>query len=153
LKDSLTLAVLDSLNYQFELGFGTGENFVRSSTGDGLDFDTPDRDPEPSSARFTIIGPHHHSEDLLRFSDGLIPHGSTDAYTFSIDVPDFNPNLMPDSARLATEGSYRFTLRQTPNLTFPDNGETPAVADGGATGLLGLLALGSMATFRRFMRR
>ena len=101
--------------YAFELGFGTGANFVRSNLTDGLDFDTPNLDPGPTSARFNTMA---HSPDLLRFSQGTVPTGMTDAYTLSFDVPDFNANLMPASA-LRPGGGYSFTLRQIPVIPEP----------------------------------
>jgi hypothetical protein len=100
--------------YAFELGFGTGTSFVRSVAADGLDFDTPNIDPGPTSGRFTTMA---HTEDLVRFTMGTVPNGMTDAFTVSIDVPDYDPTLMPASAALA-EG-YRFTLRQVPIVPEP----------------------------------
>lgn len=100
---------LGFIAFAFELGFGTGDDFVASSAGDGLDFDTPNLDPGPTSARFITTA---HKEDVLRFSDGFIPNGMTDTYTLSIDIPDFDADLMPASA--TTDNGYRFTLRQRP---------------------------------------
>jgi hypothetical protein len=99
--------------YAFELGFGTGANFVRSGGGDGLDFDSPNLDPGPTSARYFTVA---HSEDLVVWTQPKAPFSSgvTDAYTISIDVPDFDPASMPASARTAT--GYRFTLRQGPSV-------------------------------------
>lgn len=107
---------IDFLSYSFELGFGTGANFARSSLGDGLDFDLPNIDPGPTSARFFTTA---QTEDLLRYTQGSIPNGTTDAYTLSIDVPDFNASLMPAAARTAR--GYRFTLRQGPSV-IPEPG-------------------------------
>lgn len=95
--------------FSFELGFGTGDNFVPSAAGDELDFDAPGLDPGPTSARFMTLAA---KEDTLRFSDGSLPNGLTDTYTVSIDVPDFNADLMPAAAQ--TNEGYRFTLRQRP---------------------------------------
>jgi len=41
----------------------------------------------------------------------------TDAFTLSIDVPDFDPATMPDSA--VTADGYRFTLRQMAVIPEP----------------------------------
>jgi hypothetical protein len=107
---------VDFLMYEFELGFGTGASFVRSAAGDGLDFDAPNIDPGPTSARFLTMA---HQEDQVRFSDGTFPTGMTDAYTISVDVPDFNAAAMPASAATAT--GYRFTLRQRGSI-IPEPG-------------------------------
>jgi hypothetical protein len=104
------VAGIDFLMYTFELGFGTGANFVRSAASDGLDFDAPNIDPGPTSARYLTMA---HGEDVLTFTQGVFPDGMTDAYTLSIDVSDFNANLMPASA--ATAEGYQFTLRQAPS--------------------------------------
>ena len=39
-------------DFHFQLGFGTGAAFVPVSAGFGLDFDTPNADPEPTSTVF-----------------------------------------------------------------------------------------------------
>lgn len=106
----------DFLMYEFQLGFGTGNDFEFSVDNDGLDFDTPNIDPGPTSARFFTMA---HTEDRVRFTMGSIPNGMTDAFTLSLDVPDFNADLMPASAQ-TTEG-YRFTLRQRPSI-IPEPG-------------------------------
>jgi hypothetical protein len=87
---------LGIIAYTFELGFGTGLNFSRESTDDGLDFDTPDEDLTPTSGQFASIV---HNPDVLKFSNGVIGAGLTDAFTLSIDVPDDLPGR-------------QFTLRQ-----------------------------------------
>jgi hypothetical protein len=107
---------IDFAMYTFELGFGTGASFVRSATGDGLDFDAPNVDPGPTSARFLTMA---HAQDTITFTQGSFPSGMTDAYTFSIDVPDYDAALMPASA--ATADGFRFTLRQMPSA-IPEPG-------------------------------
>lgn len=107
---------IDFLMYTFELGFGTGADFVRSAAGDELDFDSPNIDPGPTSARYLTMA---HSEDAVTFSQGTFASGMTDAYTLSIDIPDFNAALMPASAQ--TADGYQFTLRQAPSA-IPEPG-------------------------------
>ncbi len=87
---------LGIIAYTFELGFGTGLDFSREPTDDGLDFDTPDEDLTPTSGQFASIV---HNPDILKFSNGVIGAGLTDAFTLSIDVPDNLPGR-------------QFTLRQ-----------------------------------------
>lgn len=92
-------------NYRMELGYGTGAAFVKSATGDGLDFDAPDYDTPPTSAPFPLVGTP--DEDTLVYGGGV--HGSgAQSYSFRIDVPDL-PNI-----RL-------FTLRQIP-VAVPEPG-------------------------------
>jgi hypothetical protein len=106
----------DFLMYEFQLGFGTGANFALAAAGNGLDFDWPNIDPGPTSARFMTMA---HSEKQVRFTMGTIPDGMTDAFTLSFDVPDFDANSMPAAAQI--NGGYRFTLRQLPSI-IPEPG-------------------------------
>jgi hypothetical protein len=90
----------DWTGYNMYLGFGTGAGFTLSGAGDGLDFDTPDNDPAPSSTAFTLF--NRPNEDTLEFFAGL--HDSIQKnYEFRIDVPDRGPGE-----------TYTFTLRQLP---------------------------------------
>jgi hypothetical protein len=86
-----------------ELGFGVGSNFVRSGAADGLDFDTPDRDPAPSSVAFPSLV---QDVDTLRWSGAVVGLGQIGA-SFAIDVPDGLQNVHPS-------GVNRFTVRLTP---------------------------------------
>jgi hypothetical protein len=89
----------DWTGYNLVLGFGTGAGFMESAAGDGLDFDTPDNDPAPTSGAFGSFS--RPSEDRINFFGGT--HGSIQQpYEFRIDVPDIGP------------GPYTFTLRQLP---------------------------------------
>jgi len=45
-------------DFHFELGFGVGTDFIRSGDTDGLDFDTPDQDPAPTSSVFAVRALH-----------------------------------------------------------------------------------------------
>jgi len=87
--------------YHIELGFGVGSGFVKSSAGDGLDFDSPDYD---STVNFYINPDWFDSwsvtEDDIIASDGLMPHTAyAGGFIYHIDVPD---------------GITEFTLRQSP---------------------------------------
>jgi hypothetical protein len=87
---------------QFELGFGIGANFIRSSVADLLVFDIPERDPVPTSSSFPLLD---HQADMMMWSAGSVPSpGSTD-FTFAVDVPDNLQAFHPG-------GLNRFTIRQ-----------------------------------------
>lgn len=86
---------------RFELGFGTGAEYVRSGMLDGLDFDAPDADPAPTSSQFTVVTA---DADALDWSAGSVPASSSVQFTFAIDVPDGLTSINP-------AGVNRFTLR------------------------------------------
>ena len=67
---------IDWTSYIFQL--------IPGVAGDGLDFDTPDMDPAPSSSAFSNV---QHYEDMLVFSNGVHSSGA-ELYTVRIDVPD-----------------------------------------------------------------
>lgn len=95
--------------YKFELGYGVGDNFVKSGLQDQLSFDTPVRTavPEPTSNTFTRLT---HGWNTITWFGGVIPpnNQSSPAYfQLSIDVPDNISRFHPD-------GLSQFTLRQTP---------------------------------------
>lgn len=103
----------------FQLGHGTGSDFVRGDGGDGLDFDWPTHDngwssPITSSPIFMATVQDHTAGNLI-FPNS----GST--FSFAVDMPDDLPG-------------HQFVLRVTP-YTLPE----PA----SITLLSGLLLLGS----------
>ena len=91
---------VDWSGYTIQLGFGTGADFVASTAGDGLDFDTPDLN---SPVDFTVFFSTAvtATEDEIVASGGVFPNGmfSLPYFRFSIDVPD---------------SFSKFTLRQFP---------------------------------------
>ena len=86
--------------YRIELGFGHGADFVKSTAGDGLDFDAPDYNSLVDFTTFfstaTVI-----SEDEIVATGGIMPSPgySWPHFRFHVDVPD---------------GITSFTLRQSP---------------------------------------
>jgi hypothetical protein len=103
-------------SYTMQLGFGTGGAFVSSTSGDGLDFDTPNNDPVPTSGIMPSVS--RPTEDSLLYFGGIhaaIQH----SYDFHLDVPNFG------------EAPYQFTIRQAP----------VAVPEPGTLALLGLTLL------------
>jgi hypothetical protein len=112
-------------DFHLELGFGVGTAFIRSGDTDGLDFDTPDRDPAPTSSVFTVLD---HQPDTLDWSGGSVPSIGGVAFALAIDVPDNLSTFHPGALNA-------FTLRQFPT--------TASVSEPG-TMLLSTLALGGL---------
>jgi hypothetical protein len=87
--------------YHLELGFGYDATYVRSTSGDGLDFDSPDFNSpfnfNPGGSFFpsvTVI------EDEIFATGGVMPDLSfAGSFGFTVDVPD---------------GITSFTIRQSP---------------------------------------
>lgn len=92
----------------FELGFGTGNNFQRSTISDFLDFDTPDNDPPPNRNGQEQNQFQHQANTLVWTGRAGMQAG---AFYFMFDVPDFN-NRMPQQAQ--AQNGYQFTLRANP---------------------------------------
>jgi hypothetical protein len=101
--------------YHLELGYGFDAGFVKSLSGDGLDFDWPHADSPvqfdpPLGFFFPTVA---HAEDDIFASGGVMPNGAFAGYfRFSIDVPD---------------GITQFTLRQSP-VAFPEPGSFVCIA-------------------------
>ena len=92
--------------YQFELGYGVGADFVRSTAADGLGFDLDSPAPAAGSPAFATVA---QGQDTLAFSGGLVAGAGPLPMGFTINVPDglaaWNPS-----------GENRFTLVQLPVL-------------------------------------
>lgn len=121
--------------FHYELGFGTGADFVRSTAGDGLDFDVPGGDPAPASSAFAAFA---LGSDTLDWSGGTVPSVGALLQGLAIDVPDGLSAFDP-------AGRNRFTLRQVPTA-----GST-AVPEPGSLAVLGA-ALGALLAGRRRSR-
>lgn len=116
------LANLSGINWTgmlVEIGFGQLAGFVPSNAGDLLDFDTPDRDPAPSSAAMGLV---IHEVNYLYFQ-GNQASGASNTMLYSLDVPDYNASI-PASAQ--TAGGYNMTLRFTPQDVNSDPIPEPA---------------------------
>jgi hypothetical protein len=105
--------------YHIELGFGYDAGFVKSTLGDGLDFDAPDfNSPFNFNPGGTFFPTVSVTEDDVYASGGVMPYLSFAGYfRFTVDVPD---------------GITSFTVRQSP-VAVPE----PTA--------LGLIALGVAA--------
>ena len=125
-------------DYHFQLGFGTGANFIPVGVGFGLDFDTPNGDPAPASSVFPIL---NHQANLVDWSGATVnyvlgPGGPpfSVAFSLSIDVPDGLATVHP-------QGLDRFTLR-----SFPTAQQAPEPL---TAALLGLGLAGAALARRR----
>ena len=116
---------VDWSGYHLELGFGQGAGFVKSSAGDGLDFDAPDFNSDfffdPSPGFFPTVSV---TEDDVIASGGVMPDFAfAGNFLFHVDVPD---------------GISSFTIRQSPLAAVPE----PSTLTLGSLGLLGLAMYG-----------
>lgn len=90
--------------FRFELGFGTGANFVLSQLADNLEFDRFENHTTATSNRWAVTV---DQAKTLEFGGTPLARISTISFSFAIDVPD-------DLAAANPAGVNRFTLRQTP---------------------------------------
>ena len=117
-------------DFHFQLGFGTGSNFVPVSAGSGLDFDTPEGDPAPTSSVFPIL---NYQPNLVEWSGATVNYlGGGGAGPFSvalslsIDIPDGLAAFHPQAAN-------RFTLRSFPTAQQVPEPTTAALIGLGIT--------------------
>jgi hypothetical protein len=92
---------------------------------DNLDFDTPTKDPTPTSSAFATLA---HGQDTLDWSGGVVPSGGFVVFTFSIDVPNVSGNT--------------FTLRSVPSVAQQPVVPEPGTLALGGSALLSLLGYG-----------
>ncbi len=104
--------------YHIELGFGHGVGFVASTSGDGLDFDSPNFNSpfnfNPGGSFFSSVSV---MEDDVFASAGVMPYLSFAGYfRFTVDVPD---------------GITSFTVRQSP-VAVPEPSSFALIASAAA---------------------
>jgi hypothetical protein len=100
--------------YRIELGYGFDAAFVKSTLGDGLDFDFPDYDSAlvfNGPPGFYFPAAAHTTEDDIVAGGGVMPSGGFATFRFSVDVPD---------------GITQFTVRQSP-IAAPEPGSLSLV--------------------------
>jgi hypothetical protein len=114
-------------DFHILLGFGTGDNFQMSRVADMLDFDLPDKNPPPGSDRLGFV-PVVHTDDQLAWVGPTFVESSTGgrtgfvAFSYSIDVPDYNANIPASARRFDEQGNvvgYNFTVREIPTIPEP----------------------------------
>lgn len=106
------------------------------ATGLGLDFDTPNQDPMPSSSVFGA--PLIHDSNLLAWKSATaqVPNGGLVSFDFRLDIPDNISTLHPD-------GFSEFTIQQIPS-PVPEP-STLLLIGGAIIGLLAALRWGGTA--------
>jgi hypothetical protein len=113
------------VGYHIELGYGFDAAFVKSTLGDGLDFDAPDYDSglqfDPAPGFYFPVSTPTTEDDIVA-GGGVMPSGGFAIFRFSVDVPD---------------GITQFTVRQSPipGGIVPE----PCTCVMGALGLFSLL--------------
>jgi hypothetical protein len=113
-------------DFHFQLGFGSGANFVPAGAGIALDFDTPTGDPIPTSSAFAVLNQLptaiHWDAGVVNYLGGSGGPPFAAAFSLSIDVPD-------DLSSIHPQGLNRFTLRAFPTAA-PEPGTLALLATG-----------------------
>ncbi|MDW7994382.1 MAG: hypothetical protein RMI91_06985 [Gemmatales bacterium] len=117
---------------QVQLGFLTGQDFVRADPDSGLDFDFPHRDvagwPKDAYQKFVkyrepenqdhpdytqvVEGDVTIYENMIEWNGrGVhqLQHNASGAFFFNVDIPDYDATMVPPQAMTAT--GYTFTIR------------------------------------------
>jgi hypothetical protein len=126
-------------DFHIRLGFGSGQNFIPSTSQDGLTFPIA---PAPTSSVFKNLT---RDSDNLNWDQGSIANLNNVTFGFTIATPNFNTNMPEQAITPCPAGQqapcYTFTLRETPSVPEPASGLLVAVA-----------AIGMLLYFRRRRR-
>jgi len=110
---------IDWGSYHIELGFGNGVGFVKSASGDGLDFDAPDYDStfdfNPLPGFFPTV--NVTEDDIIATGGVMADLAYAGDFVFHVDVPD---------------GITEFTIRQSP-IAVPEPATVALLGLGGVT--------------------
>jgi hypothetical protein len=112
--------------FEFELGYGVGADFVRSTSGDRLGFDLDSPAPPAGSPAFATVS---QGLDTLSFGGGQVAGAAPLPMGFTIDVPDALASWNP-------AGQNRFTLRQLPVVTAVPEPSTAVLLLAGSLALI-----------------
>jgi len=111
-------------DFHIRLGFGSGQNFIPSTSQDGLTFPIA---PAPTSSGFNNLT---RDSDNLNWDQGSVTNNVT--FGFTTAIPNFNTNMPEQAITPCPAGQqapcYTFTLRETPSVPEPASGLLVGVA-------------------------